>query len=105
MAIIFAYLGDFLAEERRPPWIAALSLSWLVGALVAAGLAWLTIPNDHYKAFGSDVASWRIYIVICSFVAFAFSVPVWFIPRSPRLLFEVRIRKWLAVRQLVNQFF
>jgi len=54
-----------------------------------AGIAWLIIPQKWYMKFLSDtleIASWRMFLAICSLPEFLACIALFAFPESPRFL-------------------
>jgi len=51
----YALYAEFLPREKRAEHLSWLCLSWVVGGVYAAGMAWAIIPNSGWGfAYGSQ---------------------------------------------------
>eukprot|EP00118_Oscarella_pearsei_P012435 m.91663 g.91663 ORF g.91663 m.91663 type:complete len:411 (+) comp36704_c0_seq1:476-1708(+) len=104
MAIIYSYMGEFVTTERRSRWLATITLGWIIGGVVAAGIGWLSIPHETYAVGSAKVPSWRVYIVVCASTALLLSAPFWFVPRIPRaLLKQGKIQKAKEILKMIRR--
>ncbi|KAJ7998319.1 hypothetical protein DPEC_G00221460 [Dallia pectoralis] len=89
--VIFSYFSEFQPRLKRGAMISALATFWMAGNILAAGLAWLVIPQTwlHFRLGGLDIQSWRWFVMFCSVPsltsALIFQVAM---PESPRFLME-----------------
>uniref|UniRef100_A0AAY5KCL3 Major facilitator superfamily (MFS) profile domain-containing protein n=1 Tax=Esox lucius TaxID=8010 RepID=A0AAY5KCL3_ESOLU len=89
--VIFSYFSEFQPRLKRGAMISALATFWMAGNILAAGLAWLVIPQTwlHFGLGGLDFQSWRVFVVLCSVPsltsALIFKLAM---PESPRFLME-----------------
>ncbi|XP_029992293.1 synaptic vesicle glycoprotein 2C [Sphaeramia orbicularis] len=82
--VIFSYFSEFMPRLRRGAMISALATFWMAGNILAAGLAWVVIPNTwaHFQ-------SWRLFVVLCSVPSLTSALLFRLLmPESPRFLME-----------------
>ncbi|XP_052236905.1 synaptic vesicle glycoprotein 2C-like isoform X1 [Dreissena polymorpha] len=84
--VIFSYYTEFLPKFRRGTMISALATFWMMGNIIASGLAWLVIPHPElgYYSSGFKYNSWRIFIAICTFPSLSSAFLFMFMPESPK---------------------
>nr|XP_005994167.1 PREDICTED: synaptic vesicle glycoprotein 2C-like [Latimeria chalumnae] len=89
--VIFSYFSEFQPRSKRGAMISGLATFWMAGNILAAGLAWLIIPNTslYFQLGKFQFQSWRLFVVLCSIPscssAFVFA---FLLPESPRFLME-----------------
>lgn len=89
--IIFSYFSEFMPRLRRGAMMSALATFWMTGNVMAAGLAWLVIPQTwaHFQVGALDFQSWRLFVVLCSVPSISSAVLFKvFLPESPKFLNE-----------------
>ncbi|EKX55521.1 hypothetical protein GUITHDRAFT_62632 [Guillardia theta CCMP2712] len=75
--VVFAYPAEVVPSANRGMAITVVALSWMIGSIVVAGLAWAIIPS-----YG-----WRLFAFACSLPALACSICLMtVIKESPRFL-------------------
>ncbi|KAF7648998.1 hypothetical protein LDENG_00148750 [Lucifuga dentata] len=89
--VIFSYFSEFMPRLRRGTMISALATFWMAGNILAAGLAWLVIPNTqaHFSLGKLDFQSWRVFVVLCSIPSLTSALIFrMLMPESPKFLME-----------------
>lgn len=82
--VIFSYFSEFMPRLRRGAMISALATFWMAGNILAAGLAWVVIPQTWAK-----FQSWRLFVVLCSVPSLTSALLFRLLmPESPRFLME-----------------
>ena len=69
MPAAFALYAEFLPREKRAEHLSWLCLSWVVGGVYAAAMAWAVIPNAGWGfTYGSsyEFHAWRVFVVLCA---------------------------------------
>ncbi|XP_052810133.1 synaptic vesicle glycoprotein 2A-like isoform X2 [Mya arenaria] len=101
--VIFSYFTEFLPKFRRGAMISALATFWMMGNIIAAGLAWLVIPHSTLGYFSPDFKynSWRIFIAICTFPSLSSAFFFMFMPESPKF-YLTHHKEALAVDSLMT---
>ncbi|XP_002734267.1 synaptic vesicle glycoprotein 2B-like [Saccoglossus kowalevskii] len=90
MPVIFAYFCEFQPKKRRGAMLTAISMFWILGNVITAGLAWIIIPRTHLGYFSEHFTfnSWRIFVVVCTLPSFTSSLSFAILPESPKFLLE-----------------
>ncbi|KAL4232718.1 hypothetical protein ACF0H5_007406 [Mactra antiquata] len=104
--VIFSYFTEFLPKYRRGSMISALATFWMMGNIIAAGLAWIIIPHPDLGYFSSSFTynSWRIFIAVCTFPGLSSAFMFIFMPESPKFfLTRGNVKKALASLRTVNK--
>ncbi|EDV21361.1 uncharacterized protein TRIADDRAFT_36521, partial [Trichoplax adhaerens] len=106
MPVVFSYFTEFQPRSHRGSMITILACFWMLGTIIAAGLAWLIIPHDIGGPLGSIFfGSWRIFLCIATFPCFTVALALLFLPESPRFYLEVgERRKAIKSLQTVERF-
>ncbi|XP_070687175.1 synaptic vesicle glycoprotein 2C [Pempheris klunzingeri] len=89
--VIFSYFSEFMPRLRRGAMISALATFWMAGNILAAGLAWLVIPQDwvRFSVGPLDFRSWRLFVVLCSVPSLTSALLFRLLmPESPKFLME-----------------
>ncbi|XP_070536899.1 synaptic vesicle glycoprotein 2C-like isoform X2 [Ptychodera flava] len=89
MPVIFSYFCEFLPKNRRGAMLTLISMFWILGNIITAGLAWAIIPR-HFGYFSDTFTydSWRIFVAVCTIPSFTSSFTFVFLPESPKFLLE-----------------
>ncbi|KAK3098669.1 hypothetical protein FSP39_021811, partial [Pinctada imbricata] len=89
--VIFSYFTEFQVKERRGTMISVLATFWMFGNIIAAGLAWIVIPQDiGYTSNESFMyGSWRIFIALCTIPSLTSAAIFLIMPESPKFLLTV----------------
>lgn len=84
--VIFSYFTEFLPRYRRGAMISALATFWMMGNIIAAGLAWAVIPHARMGYFSEKFTynSWRIFVAICTIPSLSSALMFAFMPESPK---------------------
>ncbi|XP_045197284.2 synaptic vesicle glycoprotein 2C-like isoform X2 [Mercenaria mercenaria] len=84
--VIFSYFTEFLPKDRRGTMISALATFWMMGNIIAAGLAWAVIPHPNLGYFSEKFTynSWRIFVAICTIPSLTSAAMFVFMPESPK---------------------
>uniref|UniRef100_A0AAY4DKR4 Major facilitator superfamily (MFS) profile domain-containing protein n=1 Tax=Denticeps clupeoides TaxID=299321 RepID=A0AAY4DKR4_9TELE len=91
MPVIFSYFSEFQPHLKRGAMISALATFWMAGNILAAGLAWLIIPNTstRFQLGSLDFQSWRLFVVLCSVPSLSSALIFKLVmPESPKFLME-----------------
>ncbi|XP_071941341.1 synaptic vesicle glycoprotein 2C-like [Antedon mediterranea] len=87
--VIFSYFGEFQPKKWRGAMISLLSMFWMCGNIIAAGIAWIIIPKSiNNSSKGFSYTSWRVFISCCVVPAFTSVLTFIFMPESPKFLLE-----------------
>ncbi|XP_071098545.1 synaptic vesicle glycoprotein 2C-like [Haliotis cracherodii] len=91
MPVIFSYFCEFQPKDRRGSMISVLATFWMGGNILAAGLAWIIIPQETWGYFSPEFtfSSWRIFIAVCTIPALSSAVLFFLMPESPKYLLTV----------------
>lgn len=90
MPVVFSYFTEFQPKSHRGSMITILACFWMVGLIIAAGLAWFIIPHNIGNPLGSIFfGSWRIFVCVSTFPCFTVALCLLFLPESPRYYMEV----------------
>ncbi|CAK8681280.1 unnamed protein product [Clavelina lepadiformis] len=106
LPVCFSYFSEFQPNNKRGAMISALATSWMAGNLIAAGLAWLILPEMRnlapYSPFGDP---WRLFMIICAVPSLTSSFFFILMPESPKFLMEKgRPEKALEVFRKVYRY-
>lgn len=84
--VIFSYFTEFLPKYRRGAMISALATFWMMGNIIAAGLAWAIIPHPDLGYFSEKFTynSWRIFVAVCTIPSLTSALMFAFMPESPK---------------------
>nr|XP_026693273.1 synaptic vesicle glycoprotein 2C-like isoform X1 [Ciona intestinalis] len=106
LPVCFSYFSEFQPRDKRGMMISALATSWMVGNVIAAGLAWGLLPySASISAYSPNGDQWRLFIIICAIPSLTSSVFFFFMPESPLYLYRRGdFQKSLAVLKIVNKF-
>uniref|UniRef100_F6ZE72 Major facilitator superfamily (MFS) profile domain-containing protein n=2 Tax=Ciona intestinalis TaxID=7719 RepID=F6ZE72_CIOIN len=67
LPVCFSYFSEFQPRDKRGMMISALATSWMVGNVIAAGLAWGLLPySASISAYSPNGDQWRLFIIICA---------------------------------------
>lgn len=87
--VVFSYFSEFAPATHRPQLMVAMSMSWMVGSVLTASLAWIIIPSHTpVHLFGTEWHSWRTFALACCIPALSCAVLFTFAPESPRWLLQ-----------------
>eukprot|EP00475_Leptophrys_vorax_P021689 TRINITY_DN2946_c0_g1_i2.p1 TRINITY_DN2946_c0_g1~~TRINITY_DN2946_c0_g1_i2.p1 ORF type:complete len:407 (-),score=101.81 TRINITY_DN2946_c0_g1_i2:79-1299(-) len=86
--VVFTYFSEFLDNDHKGPWIVYLSISWMIGTIYAAAMAWATLDKALLPFAGTMIDSWRLYVSLCSIPAFSAAIMLLFFPESPQFYFS-----------------
>ncbi|XP_043933745.1 synaptic vesicle glycoprotein 2C-like [Protopterus annectens] len=92
MPVIFSYFSEFQPRKKRGAMISALATFWMAGNILAAGLAWLVIPNTtlNFHIGTLQFQSWRLFVVLCAIPSVSSVFLFWLLlPESPKFLMEL----------------
>ncbi|XP_018343474.1 PREDICTED: LOW QUALITY PROTEIN: synaptic vesicle glycoprotein 2B-like [Trachymyrmex septentrionalis] len=88
-AALMSYLAEIHNETHRSRSYMWLGVFFSLGNIFLPCIAWLIIPQKWYMKFLSDtleIASWRMFLVICSLPEFLACIALFAFPESPRFL-------------------
>ena len=83
----YALYAEFLPREKRAEHLSWLCLSWVVGGVYAAAMAWAVIPNTGWGfRYGSsyEFHAWRVFVVLCALPSVCAATALTFLYESPR---------------------
>lgn len=101
LPVDYAIFSEYLPRERRGRWLVLLESFWAVGTIVAAGLAWLLIPNLSQI---NESLGWRSLLAVSALPGLIIFFIRRHIPESPRyLLLDGRADEARAVLQQVAE--
>ncbi|XP_033904382.3 synaptic vesicle glycoprotein 2C [Acipenser ruthenus] len=89
--VIFSYFSEFQPRTKRGAMISGLATFWMAGNILAAGLAWLVIPNTFlsFQLGTLEFQSWRLFVVLCSIPSLSSALIFRLVmPESPKFLME-----------------
>lgn len=104
--VIFSYFTEFLPKQRRGTMISALATFWMMGNIIAAGLAWAVIPHPELGYFSEKFTynSWRIFVAICTIPSLTSAAMFAFMPESPKFFLTMgQERKALDSLRTINR--
>ena len=86
--VIYVYYTEWQHKAKRGTMINVLSVSWKLGNIVCAALAWLVIPRSTFSFSIGDIMfhSWRIFVSLTSLPSLICAIGLIFMPDSPRFL-------------------
>jgi len=106
--VLFAYFCEFLPSSKRAMYLVGLATFWMVGQLIAGGLAWGVIGTvecfydqnqtlaqncELWKAnnceYLGEVESWRLFTVLAAMPAILSALMICTLPESPKWLQSV----------------
>ncbi|KAK3580500.1 hypothetical protein CHS0354_001097 [Potamilus streckersoni] len=101
MPVIFSYFTEFQPKDGRGRMISALATFWMGGNIIAAGLAWIVIPQAELGYFSPNFTynSWRIFIAICTVPSLTSAALYYLMPESPKFLLQQN-REEMAIEVL-----
>jgi len=85
LPIIFSYVSEWVPRRLKGGIISTVATCWMVGAILAAALAWAVLPypiNDPYWK------SWRVYLLLCSVPSLLAVFIYSFLSESPVFLIQ-----------------
>ncbi|KAG5311058.1 SV2B protein, partial [Acromyrmex insinuator] len=88
-AALMSYLAEIHNEAHRSRSYMWLGMFFSLGNISLPCIAWLIIPQKWYMKFLSDtleIASWRMFLAICSLPEFLACIALFAFPESPRFL-------------------
>ncbi|XP_018392665.1 PREDICTED: synaptic vesicle glycoprotein 2B-like isoform X1 [Cyphomyrmex costatus] len=88
-AALMSYLAEIHNEVHRSRSYMWLGVFFSLGNISLPCIAWLIIPQKWYITFLNDtleIASWRMFLVICSLPEFLACIALFAFPESPRFL-------------------
>ncbi|KYN15464.1 Synaptic vesicle glycoprotein 2B [Trachymyrmex cornetzi] len=88
-AALMSYLAEIHNEAHRSRSYMWLGVFFSLGNISLPCIAWLIIPQKWYMKFLSDtleIASWRMFLAICSLPEFLACIALFAFPESPRFL-------------------
>uniref|UniRef100_A0ABM0MUI8 Synaptic vesicle glycoprotein 2C-like n=1 Tax=Saccoglossus kowalevskii TaxID=10224 RepID=A0ABM0MUI8_SACKO len=90
MPVLCSYFIEFQPKNHRGSMLAALSMFWIFGNVLTAGMAFLIIPHSYlgYYSEKFQFASWRLFVVVCTIPSFMSSFVFFLLPESPKFLLE-----------------
>lgn len=90
LPVCFSYFSEFQPNNRRGAMISMLAAFWMAGNIVAAGLAWLVLPQPQtwVVAISPHGEPWRLFIVLCSIPSFTSALLFLLLPESPLFLYK-----------------
>lgn len=93
--VIFSYFTEFLPKDRRGMMISALATFWMMGNIIAAGLAWAVIPHPELGYFSEKFTynSWRIFVAVCTIPSLSSAFMFIFMPESPKFFLTAEKEK------------
>lgn len=95
LPVIFSYYTEFLPKHHRGSLISVLATFWMMGNIIAAGLAWIIIPHAELGYFSDNFKynSWRIFVAICTVPSLSSAFLFYFFPESPKYLLTMGCEK------------
>ncbi|XP_077993582.1 synaptic vesicle glycoprotein 2B-like [Glandiceps talaboti] len=89
LPVIFAYFCEFQPKDRRGAMLTAISMFWILGNIMTAGIAWIVIPMKlGYVSSHFTYDSWRIFVALCTIPSFTSAFVFVLLPESPKFLLE-----------------
>ncbi|XP_015178792.1 PREDICTED: synaptic vesicle glycoprotein 2B-like isoform X2 [Polistes dominula] len=90
LTVLYTYLAEFQPIIKRNTFLSWMETSWVMGMVIVACLAWITIPsNIGIKTDMFSFNSWNLFIMICSLPSFFIGVCLIFLPETPKYLAEI----------------
>lgn len=87
--VVFTLFIEYLPADKRQVWTILMSMTWMIGAVMAAGLAWIVIPSD--VSFGHigemEFKSWRVFILFAAMPSLISVILLQLMDDSPRFLY------------------
>lgn len=89
LPVCFSYFSEFQPSKYRGAMISGLATSWMAGNMIAAGLAWLILPDKVTLASFSPYGEvFRFFIIICALPSLTSVFFFYFMPESPMFLVQ-----------------
>lgn len=85
--LVWAYISEFQPPHRRGAALSIIASFWMIGNILVAVFALVTIPYDiRLEAPGFVYNSWRVFLTICAFPALIIAILMLWLPESPMFL-------------------
>lgn len=83
----FPYIGEFFSARYRSLAILVMSIFIGIALILIPFMAWIIIPLDFSGLFfGLNVASWRVFVLVCGSPAILACIALYLSPESPKFL-------------------
>ncbi|KAG0720764.1 Synaptic vesicle glycoprotein 2A [Chionoecetes opilio] len=85
--LVWAYVSEFQPPQRRGTALSIIASFWMIGNVIVAVIALVTVPYDIGFESGSFVYnSWRVFLTICALPALIIGIVILWLPESPMFL-------------------
>lgn len=85
--LVWAYISEFQPPSRRGSALSIIAAFWMVGNVIVAVFALVTIPYDiGFEVPGFVYNSWRVFLTLCALPAFITAIVMLWLPESPMYL-------------------
>ncbi|KAL5255413.1 hypothetical protein ACHWQZ_G010842 [Mnemiopsis leidyi] len=85
LPIIFSYVSEWVPRRLKGGIISAVATCWMVGAILAAALAWAVLPYPLQHPYWT---AWRVYLLLCSIPSLLAVLLYFFLSESPVFLIQ-----------------
>lgn len=86
--LIFTYVSEISPQDRKGFFLSILATNWMLAGVGTASLAYLILPME------TSIASWRIFMALCTLPAISSSILFLITPESPI---------WLASKSQITE--
>ncbi|XP_045111770.1 synaptic vesicle glycoprotein 2B-like isoform X2 [Portunus trituberculatus] len=102
--LVWAYISEFQPPSKRGRALSIIASFWMVGNVLVAVFALVTIPYDiGFRAPGFVYNSWRVFLTVCALPALITAIAMLWLPESPMFLL-IKDRKDEALDILRNMY-
>ncbi|XP_063848504.1 synaptic vesicle glycoprotein 2B-like isoform X1 [Scylla paramamosain] len=85
--LVWAYISEFQPPSKRGAALSIIASFWMVGNVIVAVFALVTIPYDiGFQAPGFVYNSWRVFLTVCALPALITAIVMMWLPESPMFL-------------------
>ncbi|XP_011495887.1 PREDICTED: synaptic vesicle glycoprotein 2A-like [Ceratosolen solmsi marchali] len=89
LSIVFTYLGEFQPTKYRNQILSWMELSWAIGVIILALIAWLIIPlRFQFKLHMLSFSSWNLFVLTNCLPALIVALWMLNLPETPKYLAE-----------------